>query len=162
METKVFHVEMKSGIRRTPEFEKKGLAGYAVNVGLRCMMGNGPDARVFLQERGQRFATQSKRPKGIGQLHRGQAATLETSAAVPYHRQRRGTRREVVLSEYPAHALRHEWNDVGMAPHRCGAAQSYAVVAAVSGKLARKHNLTEVSLAGHDRHHGDVIGGQPV
>jgi DNA repair photolyase len=36
METKVFNVEMKSGIRRTPEFEKKGLAGFAVNVGLRC------------------------------------------------------------------------------------------------------------------------------
>ncbi len=36
METKVFEVKMKSGIRRTPEFEKKGLAGYAVNVGLRC------------------------------------------------------------------------------------------------------------------------------
>ncbi len=36
MRTTVFHVEMKSGIRRTPEFEKKGLAGFAVNVGLRC------------------------------------------------------------------------------------------------------------------------------
>ena len=36
MSTKVFNIAMKSGIRRTPEFEKKGLAGYAVNVGLRC------------------------------------------------------------------------------------------------------------------------------
>jgi hypothetical protein len=31
----VLQIEMKSGTRRTPEFEKKGLAGFAVNVGLR-------------------------------------------------------------------------------------------------------------------------------
>ena len=34
--TKVFHLEMKNGIKRIPEFEKKGLAGFAVNVGLGC------------------------------------------------------------------------------------------------------------------------------
>ena len=32
----VFVWSMKSGIRRTPEFARKGLADYAVNVGLKC------------------------------------------------------------------------------------------------------------------------------
>jgi len=32
----VYTWSMKSGIRRTPEFAKKGLASHAVNVGLKC------------------------------------------------------------------------------------------------------------------------------
>jgi len=32
----VYEYEMKSGISRTKEFEKKGLAAYAVNCGLKC------------------------------------------------------------------------------------------------------------------------------
>ncbi len=34
--TRVHHVDLGGGIRRTPEFEKKGLATHAVNVGLKC------------------------------------------------------------------------------------------------------------------------------
>ena len=34
--TKNFHHPLKSGIRDTPEFAKKGLAQYSVNVGLKC------------------------------------------------------------------------------------------------------------------------------
>jgi DNA repair photolyase len=33
---RVFTTTMNSGIRRTPEFEKKGLASFAVNVGTKC------------------------------------------------------------------------------------------------------------------------------
>jgi len=33
---KVHHYTLKTGITRTPEFEKKGLATYAVNVGTKC------------------------------------------------------------------------------------------------------------------------------
>jgi len=36
MKTQVHEVDLTTGIRRTPEFERKGLAGFAVNVGLRC------------------------------------------------------------------------------------------------------------------------------
>ena len=34
--TRIHHVDLASGIRRTPEFEKKGLATHAVNIGLKC------------------------------------------------------------------------------------------------------------------------------
>ncbi len=34
--TRVHHLDLGGGIRRTPEFEKKGLATHAVNVGLKC------------------------------------------------------------------------------------------------------------------------------
>ena len=33
---RIHHYRLKAGITRTPEFEKKGLASYAVNVGVRC------------------------------------------------------------------------------------------------------------------------------
>ncbi len=34
--TRIHHVDLASGIRRTPEFEKKCLATHAVNIGLKC------------------------------------------------------------------------------------------------------------------------------
>ena len=34
--TRIHYVDLASGIRRTPEFEKKGLATHAVNIGLKC------------------------------------------------------------------------------------------------------------------------------
>ena len=73
METTVFNVEMKSGIRRTPEFEKKGLAGYAVNVGLRCGHGCEYCSTGALLRTHQWFQQSSIRKQGITSFTRGLA-----------------------------------------------------------------------------------------
>jgi len=36
--TRVRATTPRSGIQRSPEFEKKGLASHAVNVGLKCVL----------------------------------------------------------------------------------------------------------------------------
>ena len=34
--TRIHHINLRSGIHRTREFEKKGLATHLANVGLKC------------------------------------------------------------------------------------------------------------------------------
>jgi DNA repair photolyase len=62
---------MKSGIRRTPEFEKKGLAGYAVNVGLRCGHGCEYCSTGALLRTHQWFQQSSIKNAGITSFTRG-------------------------------------------------------------------------------------------
>ena len=64
--TRIHHVDLGSGIRRTPEFEKKGLATHAVNIGLKCShdcryCSTGASVRTH-----QAFKTAGESPFGFG------------------------------------------------------------------------------------------------
>jgi len=85
MRTKVFEIEMKSGIRRTPEFEKKGLAGFAVNVWLRCGHGCEYCSTGALVRTHKWFQRNEVKDQGITSFSRGIAVVDPNIAELVAH-----------------------------------------------------------------------------